>query len=238
MRPDGRRWNEIRKVTLTGNYLHYARGSVLIEMGNTKVICTASLEEGVPQFLKNTGQGWLTAEYSMLPMSTPTRNVRERARVGGRTQEIQRLIGRSLRAVTELAGFGERTVYIDCDVIQADGGTRTAAITGGFVALVEAFQSLRDEGIIEKIPLKDYVSAVSAGVVNGKIILDLEYEEDSQADVDMNFVVTGGGNFVEVQGTAEQTPFTREQFDRLVDVALKGICELTEKQREIIGALH
>jgi len=214
-------------------------GSVLIQMGNTRVICTATLEEGVPGFLRDTGRGWLTAEYSMLPMATDTRNTRDsvRGRVGGRTHEIQRLIGRSLRAVTDLTAFGERTMYIDCDVIQADGGTRSAAITGSFVAAVDAFRVLKGKGVIEKVPMNDYVAAVSAGVVDGNVLLDLEYEEDSRAEVDMNFVMTGSGLFVEVQGTAEQEPFDRTLLNSITDVATQGVAKLVEKQIEIIGGL-
>jgi ribonuclease PH len=237
MRLSGRRWDEIRQVTITRDYLIHPMGSVLIQMGNTKVICTAALEEGVPAFLKNTGRGWLTAEYSMLPMATNTRNTRDsvRGRVGGRAHEIQRLIGRSLRAVTDLSAFGERTMYIDCDVIQADGGTRSAAITGSFVAAVDAFRVLKDEGIIETVPMNDCVAAISAGVVDGNVLLDLEYEEDSRAEVDMNFVMTGNGLFIEVQGTAEQKPFDRALLNSITEVAAKGVAELVEKQIEIIG---
>jgi len=240
MRANGREWDEMREVKITRDFLQHPNGSVLIEMGNTRVICTASLEDSVPPFLRNSGRGWLTAEYSMLPMSTPTRNIREaaRGRIGGRTHEIQRLIGRSLRAVTDLNSFGERTMYIDCDVIQADGGTRTASITGGFIAMMDAFRKLKEKGIVEKVPVKDFVSAISVGVVNGDILLDLAYEEDSTADVDMNFVMTRGGQFIEVQGTAEQAPFSRDLLDKMVDVATRGILELTEKQIEIFGEIN
>jgi len=240
MRTNDRKWDEMREVKITRDFLQHPNGSVLIEMGNTRVICTASLEDSVPPFLRNSGRGWLTAEYSMLPMSTPTRNIREsaRGRIGGRTHEIQRLIGRSLRAVTDLNSFGERTMYIDCDVIQADGGTRTASITGGFIAMMDAFRKLKEKGLVEKVPVKDFVSAISVGVVNGDILLDLAYEEDSTADVDMNFVMTRGGQFIEVQGTAEQTPFSRDLLDKMVDVATKGISELTEKQIEIFGEIN
>ncbi len=240
MRANGRKRDEMREVKITRNFLQHPNGSVLIEIGNTRVICTASLEDSVPPFLRNSGRGWLTAEYSMLPMSTPTRNVREsvRGRIGGRTHEIQRLIGRSLRAVTDLNSFGERTMYIDCDVIQADGGTRTASITGAFIAMMDAFRKLKEKGIIEKVPVKDFVSAISVGVVNGEILLDLAYKEDSTADVDMNFVMTRGGQFIEVQGTAEQTPFSRDLLDKMVDVATIGILELTEKQLEIFGEIN
>jgi len=240
MRANGRKRDEMREVKITRNFLQHPNGSVLIEIGNTRVICTASLEDSVPPFLRNSGRGWLTAEYSMLPMSTPTRNVREsvRGRIGGRTHEIQRLIGRSLRAVTDLNSFGERTMYIDCDVIQADGGTRTASITGAFIAMMDAFRKLKEKGIIEKVPVKDFVSAISVGVVNGEILLDLAYKEDSTADVDMNFVMTRGGQFIEVQGTAEQAPFSRDLLDKMVDVATRGILELTEKQIEIFGEIN
>ncbi|TFG37233.1 MAG: ribonuclease PH [Syntrophobacterales bacterium] len=239
MRNDGRQWDEIRKCTVTRNYLKNANGSVLMEMGDTKVICTASVEERVPPFLKNTGRGWLTAEYSMLPMATTTRNVREsaRGRLGGRTHEIQRLIGRSLRSVTDLTLFGEKTVYIDCDVVQADGGTRTAAITGSFIALVDAFRSLKEEGAIEAFGISEFVSAISVGLVDGEILLDLDYSEDSTADVDANFVMTKSGNIIEIQGTAEGEPFRRTLLDKMVDVAQKGISELTEMQMNLLGEL-
>jgi len=240
MRAGGRQWDEMRTVTITGNYLKYPQGSVLIELGNTKVICTAALEDGVPPFLRNSGQGWLTAEYSMLPMSTQTRNTREstRGRTGGRTHEIQRLIGRSLRAVTDLTAFGERTMYIDCDVIQADGGTRTASITGSFIAVVDAFRALKEKGDIDTIPVKDFISAISIGVVNGTVLLDLDYAEDSTAEVDMNIVMTRGEKLVEIQGTAEQIPFSRDQLNAMIDVATKGIRGLTEKQKKLIGEIN
>jgi len=198
----GREWNEMRQIKITRDFLPSAEGSTLIEMGNTRVICTASLEDRVPPFLRNSGKGWLTAEYAMLPMSTSSRNRRESSsgKVKGRTHEIQRLIGRSLRAVTDLNSIGERTIYIDCDVIQADGGTRTASITGAFIALVDALRRLREDGKIEGFPVKDFISAISVGIVNGEVLLDLDYKEDSGADVDMNFVMTGSGGIVEVQG--------------------------------------
>jgi ribonuclease PH len=239
MRAHGRRWNEIRKIAITRDYLKYPGGAVLIEMGNTKVICTATIEDTVPAFLRNTGKGWLTAEYSMIPMSTQSRTPREstRGRVGGRTHEIQRLIGRSLRAVTSLDSFGEKTIYIDCDVIQADGGTRTASITGAFVALVDLFRSLKQRGVVKEIPVDDYVSAVSVGIVNSQIYLDLEYEEDARAEVDMNFIMTGRGLFIEVQGTAEEAPFSREILDKMTDVAVQGIADITKKQMEVLGKL-
>ncbi len=235
----GRKENELRPLSITSGYLSTARGSAMIEMGETKVLCAASIENRVPPFLENSGKGWLTAEYSMLPMSTPTRNTREAARgkQGGRTLEIQRLIGRSLRAVTDLGAFGERTIYIDCDVIQADGGTRTASITGGLIALAELFKSMKKEGQIEGIPLRDYVAAISVGMIGGRVLLDLDYKEDSGAEVDANFVVTGKGRIVEIQGTAEQTPFERKTLDDMIDAAMAGISELTRKQREIVGEL-
>jgi len=239
MRAHGRRWNEIRKITITRDFLKYPGGAVLIEMGNTKVICTATIEDSVPAFLKNTGKGWLTAEYSMIPMSTHSRTPREstRGRVGGRTHEIQRLIGRSLRAVTTLDTFGEKTIYIDCDVIQADGGTRTASITGAFVALVDLFRSLKQRGVVKEIPVDDYVSAVSVGLVDGQIYLDLEYEEDARAEVDMNFIMTGRGLFIEVQGTAEEAPFSRDILNKMTDTAIQGIADITKKQMEVLGTL-
>lgn len=237
MRADGRLWDEIRPVIITRDYLRHPKGSVLIEMGDTKVICAASIEEGVPPFLKNTGRGWLTAEYAMIPASTHERSAREssRGKVGGRTHEIQRLIGRSLRAVTDLTAFGERTIHIDCDVIQADGGTRTASITGSFVALVDAFRRLKEEGIVDRVPVTDFVSAVSVGIVDGRMLLDLRYEEDSSAEVDMNVVATRGGLFIEVQGTAEAAPFARERLEAMTDLAVKGIAMLTRKQIELLG---
>ena len=232
--------DELRPLTLANGYLTTTAGSVVIEMGNTRVLCAASIEDRVPPFLAETGQGWLTAEYSMLPMSTPGRNAREAARgkQGGRTLEIQRLIGRSLRAVTDLEALGGRTVYVDCDVIQADGGTRTASITGGLIAVAELFKSLLREGRIEKNPLRDFVAAISVGVVENQILLDLDYKEDSQAEVDANFVITGEGKIVEIQGTAEQTPFEREVLDRMIDLAMQGIEDLIDRQREIIGDLR
>ena len=215
-------------------------GSVLVEFGNTKVICAASLDNKPAPFLKNTGKGWLTAEYSMLPMSTQTRTTWESVRgsLGGRTHEIQRMIGRSLRAVTDLTAFGERTIYLDCDVIQADGGTRTASITGAFVALVDLFKRLRQEGIVKEMPVSDYLSAISVGIVDNQILLDLEYEEDSRAEVDMNFVMTGSGLFIEVQGTAERVPFNKEQLDLMTELAVSGIKKIIDRQREIVGDLR
>ena len=233
-RADGRDPQTLRPIKITRNYLKHAEGSVLIEMGDTKVICTASVEERVPPFLRNTGKGWITAEYSMLPRSTHTRTVRDSltGRGSGRSFEIQRLIGRSLRSVTDLSGFGERTIWIDCDVIQADGGTRAASITGAYVALVDAFRRIVDNGIIKKVPIKDSVAAISVGKVEGKILLDLNYNEDSRAEVDMNVVMTGQGRFVEIQGTAEEAAFTKRELDELTQIAHKGIRELTKIQNK------
>jgi ribonuclease PH len=226
----------MRKVAITPNFVENAAGSVLIEAGNTKVLCCASVEEKVPPFLKGSGTGWVTAEYSLLPASTSPRSPREAAkgRITGRTSEIQRLIGRSLRAVVDFEKLGERTVWIDCDVIQADGGTRTASITGSYIALYLALKKLKEEEIIETIPVKDYVAAISVGVVDGEKMLDLEYVEDSAADVDMNVVMTGDGRFVEIQGTAEREPYSREDFDELMSLAHKGIQELIQLQKIII----
>jgi ribonuclease PH len=239
-RNSNRQWDELRPVSITNNYLRGVAGSVLVEFGNTKVICAASLEDRTAPFLKNTGKGWLTAEYSMLPMSTQTRSVREatRGRLGGRTHEIQRLIGRSLRTVTDLGAFGEKTIYIDCDVIQADGGTRTASITGAFVALVDLFKKLKQDGLVKKMPVSDFVSAISVGMVDGEVLLDLEYEEDSRADVDMNFVMTGAGLFIEVQGTAEHAPFSKEQMNTMTELAARGIQKIITRQKEIVGDLQ
>jgi len=233
-RSDGRGPQMLRPVKITRNYLKHAEGSVLIEMGDTKVICTASVEERVPPFLRNTGKGWVTAEYSMLPRSTHTRTTRDSTtgRASGRSYEIQRLIGRSLRSVTDLRGFGERSVWIDCDVIQADGGTRAASITGAYVALVDAFRKMVKDGLIERAPVKDSVAAISVGKVDGKVLLDLNYEEDSKAEIDMNVVMTGQGKFVEIQGTAEEEAFTKEEMDELTKLAQKGIGELTKIQKK------
>jgi ribonuclease PH len=239
MRSDQRPANQLRDTTITPNYLLHAEGSVLIEAGRTKVICAASVEDRVPQFLRNSGKGWVTAEYGMLPRATNTRTQREASagKVGGRTQEIQRLIGRSLRSVTNLVAFGERTIWIDCDVIQADGGTRTASITGAFVALALALEKLRERDVIKNIPLTDYVAAISVGIVEGEALLDLAYDDDSRADVDMNIVKTGDGRFIEVQGTAEADPFGREALLQLLSLADVGISQLVEKQRAIVGHL-
>src|SRR6266540_2811220 len=224
-RIDGRSPSQLRATTITPGFLAHAEGSILIEAGLTRVICTASVEDRVPPFLRNSGKGWITAEYGMLPRATSTRTQREASagKVGGRTQEIQRLIGRSLRSVTKLAELGERTIWIDCDVIQADGGTRTASITGGFVALVLALQKMRSTGQIKAIPILDHVAATSVGVVDGTPLLDLAYDEDSRAEVDMNVVKTGDGRFIEVQGTAEALPFGRDALLNLLDLADHGI---------------
>ena len=239
MRTDTRAPNQLRETTILPHYLMHAEGSVLIQAGDTKVICAASVEDRVPPFLRNTGKGWVTAEYGMLPRATSTRTQREASagKVGGRTQEIQRLIGRSLRAVTNLPALGERTIWLDCDVIQADGGTRTASITGAFVALALALETLRSRGGISQIPLNDYVAAISVGIVDTEPLLDLAYEDDSRAEVDMNVVKTGNGRFIEVQGTAEAMPFGRQALDTLLDLADHGIKQLIDKQRAIVGHL-
>jgi len=235
MRPDRRKNNEIRNVKIQRNFLETAEGSVLISMGNTKVICTASIEDKVPPFLKDQKRGWITAEYSMLPRATQTRTFRESTtgRISGRTHEIQRLIGRALRSVVDLAGIGERTIWIDCDVMQADGGTRTAAITGAFICLSDALKYALRNGLIEKIPLKDYLAAISVGVVNGQPVLDLCYAEDSIAEVDMNVVMTGSGRFVEIQGTAEGIPFSKDTLDTLLKLAQEGIHKLIDIQKKL-----
>lgn len=238
-RIDGRNYDELRKAKITRNYLKHPQGSVLIEMGETKVICTAMIDDKVPPFIKGTGTGWITAEYSMLPGSTISRKVREssRGKVEGRSQEIQRLIGRALRSVVALENIGEKTIWIDCDVIQADGGTRTASITGAFVALAEALYKLYKEGSLSYIPLRGFLSAVSVGVVNGKAMLDLCYWEDSNAKVDMNVVMTGNGEFVELQGTGEKSPFSFEDLNKLIALAKKGNEELIKLQKESLGEI-
>jgi len=239
MRSDNRTAVDLRPTIITPNFLEHAEGSVLIEAGRTKVICAASIEDRVPPFLRNTGKGWVTAEYGMLPRATSTRTQREASagKVGGRTQEIQRLIGRSLRSVTNLTQLGERTVWIDCDVIQADGGTRTASITGAFVALALALETMRERDMIRTIPLSDYVAATSVGIVDGEPLLDLAYADDSRAEVDMNIVKTGDGRYIEIQGTAEALPFGRDALLMLLDLADGGIAHLIEKQRAIVGHL-
>lgn len=234
-RSDERSSGELRKIKITKNYTKHAEGSCLIEFGETRVICTASVEERVPPFLRNTGEGWVTAEYGMLPRSTNTRIRRDKAANSGRTAEIQRLIGRSLRGVVNLDQLGERTIKIDCDVIQADGGTRTASITGGFIALVLALKKIKKEGLIKKIPITDYVAAVSVGIYKDQLLLDLDYEEDSNAQMDMNVVMVGRGKFVEVQGTAEGKTFSKSEMDLLLDLAHSGIKELVAIQKKSVG---
>lgn len=236
MRPDGRQPNELRPVTITPHVNKHAEGSALIHMGDTHVLCTASVEESVPPFMRDSGEGWVTAEYSMLPRATSTRSRREasQGRLGGRTLEIQRLVGRSLRAVTDLPHLGERTIWLDCDVIQADGGTRCASITGAYVALHLALQHLRQQGLLSAIPLKDAVAAVSVGILGDTPQLDLNYGEDSTSDVDMNIVMTGNGNLVEVQGTAEGEPFSQDQLLQLLELARHGIHQLFEAQRAVL----
>lgn len=236
-RIDGRAADELRPVKITKNYIKHAEGSVLIEVGETKVICTATVEEKIPNWLKGTGKGWVTAEYGMLPRSAQSRIPRESAkgRVAGRTQEIQRLVGRALRSVVNLGKLGERTVWVDCDVIQADGGTRTASITGAFVALMDALSRLKQQGLLEHIPVSDYLAAVSVGKVADTVLLDLAYDEDSRAQVDMNVVMTRGGKFVEVQGTAEESPFSRGDLDEFLGYAEKGINELVRIQQAALG---
>lgn len=235
MRPDVRKNNEMRKVTVTRNFINNADGSVLIEIGRTRVICTATIEERVPPFLKDQKKGWVTAEYGMLPRATLTRTKRESSagRVGGRTHEIQRMIGRALRAVVDLRSLGERTVWVDCDVIQADGGTRTASITGAFIAINDAFQDALKKGMIEKNPIKDYLGAISVGIVNKEPRLDLCYAEDSIAEVDMNIVMTGNGKIVEIQGTAESEPFSMDMMNALLKLADQGTQQLIKIEREI-----
>jgi len=239
MRSNDRSPQDLRPTTMTPNFLLHAEGSVLIEAGQTRVICAASVEDRVPPFLRGTGKGWVTAEYGMLPRATTTRTTREasQGKVGGRTMEIQRLIGRSMRTVVRLPDLGERTIWIDCDVIQADGGTRTASITGAFVALVLALNRMKRQELIKSIPIKDYVAATSVGIVGGMPLLDLAYEEDSKADVDMNIVKTGDGRFIEIQGTAEAEPFGSEALAGLLELANRGITTLIDKQREIVGPI-
>lgn len=236
-RNDGRCNTDLRPITITRNFIKHAEGSVLIEFGDTRVICTASVEESVPPFLRGKGTGWVTAEYSMLPRATHTRSPREasKGKQGGRTLEIQRLIGRSLRAVVDMSKLGERSIHIDCDVIQADGGTRTASITGAYVALVDALSTLKKKGLVSEIPIREAVAAVSVGIVGGETLLDLNYPEDSAAEVDMNFVMTASDRFVEVQGTAETEPFTIIQMDSMRDLAAVGIRRLFDIQQEALA---
>ena len=227
----------LRKIKITPGFMKFAEGSCLFEIGNTKVVCTASVEDGVPSFLRGRGTGWVTAEYGMLPRSCNTRIIREasRGKLGGRTQEIQRLIGRSLRSVVDLEKLGERTIWMDADVMQGDGGTRTAGITGCFIALAKALKRLKEENVIDTIPLSDYVAAVSVGIVKGKVALDLNYEEDSKADVDMNIVMTGSGKLIEIQGTAEKEPFSVSEMNRLVETAKKGMKKIFAAQKKILN---
>jgi ribonuclease PH len=236
MRSDNRRPEEIRQITFHRNFLQHAEGSVLIELGKTRVICSASIEEGVPPFMRGTNRGWITAEYGMLPRSTEMRITREatKGRISGRTHEIQRLIGRSIRSVTNLACLGEQTVFIDCDVIQADGGTRTASITGGFVALYDALRRIGGDRLVEAGLIKDMVAGISIGVVNGQDLTDLTYEEDSRAEVDMNIVMTGSGEFIEIQGTAERAPFSRAKMEHLLELAHQAIKEIVARQRSAL----
>ncbi len=239
MRIDGRKKNQLRPLKITRNFIKHAEGSVLIEMGDTKVICTATIEERVPPFLRDKKKGWVTAEYAMIPRSSHERIPRESARgkVGGRTHEIQRLIGRSLRSVVDTTALGERTIWIDCDVIQADGGTRTASITGSFIALMDAVEFLRKEKKIKTMPIRDFLAAISVGKVGGELLLDLNYAEDSTAEVDMNVIMTGSGKFVEVQGTAEQQAFAKKELDDLLRLATSGIKKLVASQKKLVGEL-
>jgi ribonuclease PH len=236
MRKDSRALDSIRKIRIKKDFIKYAEGSCLVEAGNTKVICTASLEDGVPIFLRGKGKGWITAEYAMLPRSCDKRVQREssRGKIGGRTHEIQRLIGRALRSVVDMKKLGERTIWIDCDVIQADGGTRTASITGAFVALGLCLKHMKKHFIINEIPMNDYVAAVSVGTSGSDVLLDLDYEEDSKADVDMNVVMTAGGKFIEIQGTAEGDPFSDTQLKKMIETAKKGIKQIIKKQKEVL----
>ncbi|MFQ5543619.1 MAG: ribonuclease PH [Nitrospiria bacterium] len=240
MRIDGRKDDALRPLKITRHFLKDVEGSVLIEMGDTKVICTATVEERVPPFLRDKKKGWVTAEYAMLPRSSRDRISREssRGKVGGRTHEIQRLIGRSLRSIVDMKALGERTIWIDCDVIQADGGTRTASITGAFVAMVDALRHLQKKKKIAVFPVQDYIAAISVGKVKGTILLDLNYIEDSTADVDMNVVMTGSGKYVEVQGTAEQNPFEKNELDNLLNLAANGVEALILKQKDLLGELN
>ena len=238
-RDDGRAADQLRKVKITRNYNKFAEGSVLMEMGDTRVICTVTVEDKVPPFLKGENKGWISAEYSMLPRATSVRTIREAARgkIGGRTMEIQRLIGRAMWSVVDLSGLGERTLWLDCDVIQADGGTRTASITGSYVALIDALYSLVEKGDLKKVPVIDYLAAISVGKVHDEILLDLNFQEDSNAQVDMNVVMTGDGRIVEIQGTAEEYPFTKQEMDSLLIIAEKGIQDLVVIQKDVLGPI-
>ena len=238
-RSDTRTNNELRKLKITKNYIKYAEGSCLVELGNTKVIATASIVDGVPHFLRNSGNGWVTAEYGMIPRSCKSRVSREasKGKLGGRTHEIQRLIGRSLRTVTDTSKLGERTVWLDCDVIQADGGTRCASITGSFIALALALEKMQKDGLIQSVPLSDYVAAISVGIIKGETVIDLDYEEDSTAEVDMNIVMTGAGKFIEIQGTAEREPFKKEDLNKLTLLAHKGIEDIILAEKKILKGI-
>ncbi|MFA5143480.1 MAG: ribonuclease PH [Candidatus Omnitrophota bacterium] len=238
-RRNSRAGDQLRKLKITKNYIKYAEGSCLIELGETKIITTATVENTVPPFLKGKGTGWITAEYGMIPRSCRTRVQREAAKgkLGGRTMEIQRLIGRSMRSVADMSKIGERTIWLDCDVIQADGGTRCASITGSFISVVLAFARMRSEGLIQEIPVSDYVAAVSVGILDGRPVLDLDYSEDSAAEVDMNIIMTGDGRFVEIQGTAEREPFDKDQMNKLITLAHKGIDELIAAQKKVLKGL-
>ena len=239
LRSHNRRFDQIRPIKITRNFIKYSEGSVLIEMGDTKIICTASIEEKVPVFLRGTQQGWITAEYSMIPRANQIRNIRDsvKGRINGRSQEIQRLVGRSLRAVTDLDKLGPRMIWLDCDVIQADGGTRTISIIGSFIAMIDALQYLRAEKKIEAIPVKHFIGAISAGIVDGEMLLDLEFKEDSRAQVDMNMVMNERGEVVEIQGTAEERPFSMRNMNQLIKLAENGIQQVIEKEKEVIGEL-
>lgn len=239
MRIDNRNDDQLRHIQITPNINKYAEGSVLIEVGETKVICTATVEERLPHFMRGGGKGWITAEYSMLPRATETRNVREssKGKVSGRTMEIQRLIGRALRSVVQLEELGERSIWLDCDVIQADGGTRTASITGAFLAMVLAMGRMKEQGMIPRIPIRDFLAATSVGIYEGRPILDLTYEEDSHVQVDMNIVQTGEGKFVELQGTGEEAPFTQEELEQMLRLGRKGILEIIDHQKQVLGSL-
>jgi len=238
-RPNNRKYNEIRPIKITRNYIKYAEGSTLIEMGDTKIICTASVEDKVPLFLRGTRRGWISAEYSMIPRANQIRNIRDsvKGKINGRSSEIQRLIGRSLRSVVDLGELGERTMWIDCDVVQADGGTRISAIIGSFIALFDALNYLKAEGQIINSPIKDYIGAISAGIVDGEMLLDLNYEEDSHAQVDLNMVMTEKGEVIEIQGTAEGKPFSKTNLQELIKLAETGIKEIIEKEKNILGEI-
>jgi ribonuclease PH len=239
IRQDGRKNDELRNLKITKNYIKYAEGSCLVELGHTKVIATASVEDGVPHFLRGSGNGWVTAEYGMIPRSCKSRVSREasKGKLGGRTHEIQRLIGRSLRSITDMTKLGERTIWLDCDVVQADGGTRCASITGSFVALALALEKMKKDRLLQIVPLSDYVAAISVGIIDGITAIDLDYEEDSKAEVDMNVVMTGTGKFIEVQGTAEKKPFKKEDLNKLIVLAQKGIEDIINKQKNILKGI-